>query len=229
MTRTIVIGDVHGCSDELLALLNRVDLQPDDRVVAVGDLTDKGPKSAEVLDLFISNDRFSSVIGNHDLALVKRWRDESTILKPSQKLAYEELKKKGDHYFQYLSSLPFMMDLQTHIVVHAGLRPGVPFEEQSAEDLTELRTLGADRTCREGLPWYEVYEGAKVALFGHWPALEPRGGPHAIGLDTGCVYGNRLTAHIIETGRFFSVGAAKIYDSRERTLPCATLRSKALI
>ncbi len=216
MAQTIVIGDIHGCYDELLALLNRVSLSSDDRVVAVGDLTVKGPKSAEVLDLFITDDRFSSVIGNHDLALVKGWRGENTTLKPTQKLVYEELKKKGDHYFQYLSSLPFMMDLQTHIVVHAGLRPGVPFEEQSAEDLTELRTLGADRTCREGLPWYEVYEGTKVALFGHWPALEPRGGPHAIGLDTGCVYGNRLTAHIIETGGFFSVGAAKIYDSRER-------------
>jgi diadenosine tetraphosphatase ApaH/serine/threonine PP2A family protein phosphatase len=184
-------------------------------VVAVGDLTVKGPKSRPVLDLFSTDDRFSSVIGNHDLALVKKWQRQNITLKPSQELAYEELEKGGVHYFQYLSSLPFAIDLETHIVVHAGLRPGVPLEEQSEEDLTELRTLGADRTCREGLPWYEVYEGPKVALFGHWPAIEPRGGPFAIGLDTGCVYGNKLTAHVIETGKFFSVGAAKVYDSRE--------------
>ena len=215
MKRTIVIGDIHGCYDELIALLQKVDVQASDRVVAVGDLTVKGPKSRKVLDLFSKDDRFSSVIGNHDLALVKYWRGEMVSLKSSQEAARTELEQGGEQYFQYLNALPFKADLGSHVVVHAGLRPGVPLEEQSEEDLTELRTLGPDRTSRLGLPWYEVYADSKIALFGHWPAAEPRRGPSAIGLDTGCVYGNRLTAHIIETGEFISVQAAKAYDSRE--------------
>jgi len=214
MKRTIVIGDIHGCYDELIALLKKVDLQTLDRVVAVGDLTVKGPKSREVLDLFIKDDQFSSVIGNHDLALVRHWRGERVSLKSSQEAARRELEQGGDHYFQYLNALPFKADLGSHVEVHAGLRPGVPLEEQSQEDLTELRTLGPDRTSRQGVPWYEVYADAKIALFGHWPAAEPRRGRSAIGLDTGCVYGNRLTAHIIETGEFISVEAEKAYDSR---------------
>jgi diadenosine tetraphosphatase ApaH/serine/threonine PP2A family protein phosphatase len=215
MKRTIVIGDIHGCYDELIALLHKVDLRADDRLVAVGDLTVKGPKSREVLDLFTEDVRFSSVIGNHDLALVKHWRGEGSTLKPSQEAAWKELEQGGEHYFQYLSALPFKADLGSHIVVHAGLRPGVPLEEQSQEDLTELRTLGPDRTLRQGLPWYEVYSDSKIALFGHWPALEPRRGRSAIGLDTGCVYGNRLTSYIIETGEFISVAAEKAYSTRE--------------
>src|SRR5882724_3463661 len=186
MKRTIVIGDIHGCYDELIALLKKVDLQAGDLVVAVGDLIVKGPKSREVLDLFIKHDQFSSVIGNHDLALVKHWRGECVSLKSSQEAARRELEQGGDHYFQYLNALPFKADLGSHVVVHAGLRPGVPLEEQSQEDLTELRTLGPDRTSRQGLPWYEVYADAKIALFGHWPAAEPRRGRSAIGLDTGC-------------------------------------------
>jgi hypothetical protein len=214
MKRTIVIGDIHGCYDELIALLKKVDLRASDRVVAVGDLTVKGPKSREVLDLFIKDDQFSSVIGNHDLALVKHWRGESFSLKPSQEATRKELEQGGEHYFRYLNELSFKADLGSHVVVHAGLRPGVPLEEQSQEDLTELRTLGSDRTSRQGLPWYDVYADSKIALFGHWPAAEPRRGRSAIGLDTGCVYGNRLTAHIIETGEFISVAAEKAYDSR---------------
>jgi hypothetical protein len=107
--------------------------------------------------------------------------------------------------------LPFTIDLGSHLIVHAGVRPGVALDAQSPEDLTELRTLGEDRTSREGVSWYEVYDGEKTVLFGHWPALEPRRATRAKGLDTGCVYGNRLTAYILETGEFLSVGARRAY------------------
>ncbi len=213
MDRTIVIGDIHGCYDELVELLKKVGPGSEDRVIAVGDLTVKGPKNRAVLDLFSSDSRFSSVIGNHDLALVRHWQGKEVSLKPSQKQAFSELQTSGDRYFAYLESLPFRIDLDSHVVIHAGLRPGIPLAEQSAEDLTELRTLGADRTSREGISWYDVYEGPNIALFGHWPAPVPRLGKCAIGLDTGCVYGYRLTAYCIETEEFFSVSSGRVYDN----------------
>ena len=64
MGRTIVIGDIHGCFDELKDLLELVEMRTDDRVIAVGDLIVKGEKNREVLDLFIEDHRFSSVVGN---------------------------------------------------------------------------------------------------------------------------------------------------------------------
>lgn len=213
MTRTIVIGDLHGCHDELVALLESIALGARDRVVCVGDIIVKGEKNREVLDLFIRDARFSSVLGNHDRALLEFWKGERAVLKPSQEKCRAELEPGREKYLALLDSLPLSIDLGTHVVIHAGLRPGVALEKQSADDLTELRTLGPERTSREGQPWYEVYDGEKVALFGHWPMLPPRRGPRAIGLDTGCVYGYKLTAYVIEEDKFYSVEARRAYDT----------------
>ena len=207
MGKTIVVGDIHGCFDELCDLLTVIKLQNQDRVIAVGDLVVKGPKSAEVLDLFMSDRRFSSVIGNHDRKLRQRWRGEPVQLTKEQRKTLEELEVHRDRYFEYLRSLHYTIDLGSHLVVHAGVRPGVPLGRQMASDLTEIRTMGADPTRRKGVPWFDVYRGPKTVLFGHWPAKNPRRAEYAIGLDTACVYGGRLTAFIIETGEFVSVAA----------------------
>jgi len=214
-SRTIVVGDIHGCYDELMALMKKVDLQDNDRVVAVGDLITKGPKNREVLNLFISDKRFTSVIGNHDLTLRRRWNGEDVKLKDAQKETNKELKADRDKFTVFLNSLPFIIELENHLVVHAGLRPQVALHSQTTSDLTRLRTLGPDRESDHGTPWYHVYQGEKTVLFGHWPAPEPRRGPKAIGLDTGCVYGYNLTAYIIETGEFVTVQAGKPYDQRK--------------
>lgn len=212
MARTIVIGDIHGCYHELVSLLEKTQFGRDDRVVAVGDLIVKGPANRDVLELFSSDPRFSSVIGNHDRAILNFWQGKTTFLKKSQQKARAELEPGRERYEKYLASLPFMIDLGTHAVVHAGVRPGVSLSDQSPEDLTELRTMGTDRSKRTGTPWFEVYEGEKIVLFGHWPSPEPRRTKRAIGLDTGCVYGNSLSAYILETDEIIQVRAAQIYD-----------------
>jgi len=216
MSQTIVIGDIHGCYHELVALLEKARFAAEDRVVAVGDLIVKGRHNREVLDLFSRDPRFSSVIGNHDLAILNFWLGQTSSLKDSQKSVCAELEVEKEKYTTYLASLPFIIDLGSHAVVHAGVRPGIPLTGQSSEDLTELRTLGLDRTSREGTPWYEAYEGDKVILFGHWPAPKPRLSIRAIGLDTGCVYGNCLSGYVVETGEFFEVPAREIYDRPRR-------------
>ena len=144
-SRTIVVGDIHGCYDELIALLEKAELRTNDRVVSVGDLITKGPKSREVLDLFMNDRRFTTVIGNHDLQLRRRWSGEDVELKPAQKETSRELKPERDAYNSYLNSLPFMIDLGSHLVVHAGLRPNVELHSQTTGDLTKIRTLGGDR------------------------------------------------------------------------------------
>ena len=214
MGRTIVVGDIHGCFDELNDLLDLINLQKDDRVVAVGDLITKGPKNREVLDLFISDRRFSSVVGNHDRAIRQKLRGEPMRLTKEQRKTLVELEADCERYAAYLRSLPFTIDLGSHLVVHAGVRPGVSLDQQMASDLTEIRTMGADPTRRRGVPWYEVYKGPQTILFGHWPTRQPRRATHAIGLDTGCVYGGRLTAFIIDTKEFASVNARDKYAKK---------------
>jgi len=215
MGRTIVIGDLHGCFDELSDLLELVELRIDDRVIAVGDLITKGEKNREVLDLFIKDGRFSSVVGNHDRALRHYWRGEPVRLTKQQKAAASQLESGREQYSAYLRSLPFTINRGSHLVVHAGVRPGVPLRRQMASDLTELRTMGANPSRRKGVPWYQVYRGRRIVLFGHWPAKAPRLSAYAIGLDTGCVYGGSLTAYIIESKEFVSVPARRSYIGSE--------------
>ena len=210
-----MIGDLHGCYDELMELLSKIGFTANDRLIAVGDLAVKGPKNKEVLELFISDDRFSSVLGNHDAALLHLLQHQKGTFTSAQQAAARELEGDLERYCSYLSSLPLMVDLGSHVVIHGGLRPGVPLDRQDADDLLELRTLGnGKRTSRRGAPWYEFYDGEKIALFGHWPAEQPRRGPRAIGLDTGCVYGGQLTSYIIETQELVCVPARFTYRRR---------------
>lgn len=213
-SRTIVVGDLHGCYDELMELLESVSFTQEDRVVCVGDLVTKGPKNREVLELFMNDARFRTVIGNHDLALRRKWGGEKVKLKASQKATHHELKSDKEKYLPFLNRLPFTIDLGTHLVVHAGLRPDVELYSQTSEDMTLLRTLGKDRESHNGTPWYDVYDGDKIVLFGHWPGREPRRGPKAIGLDTGCVYGYTLTGYIIEEEKFITTHARHVYEAR---------------
>src|SRR5262245_6439437 len=101
--RTIVVGDIHGCFDELEDLLVEVEFGSDDRLISVGDLITKGPKSGEVLERFMADKQFSAVIGNHDLAIRRRWNGEKFKLKDSQKPTHKALKKNKEHYLPYLN------------------------------------------------------------------------------------------------------------------------------
>lgn len=219
MKRTIIVGDIHGCYDELVALLDKLTLGRDDRVVCVGDLIVKGERNRNVLELFITDERFFSVLGNHDRAILRHWQGVAAASKSTQKACLKELEADRTRYARYLEALPLMIDLGSHLVVHAGLRPGVPVGAQSVEDLTDLRTLGPDPSSGEGVPWYEEYTGPQVVLFGHWPAREPRRGPRALGLDTGCVFGHRLTAYVLETRELVSVSARRSYVQPKAPLP----------
>jgi diadenosine tetraphosphatase ApaH/serine/threonine PP2A family protein phosphatase len=216
--RTIVIGDIHGCYDELLALLDKVQAGAEDRIIAVGDLIVKGEQNREVLDHFMSDARCSSVLGNHDRAILRYWRGKKKKLSEQQEACRSELESGRSRYEAYLASLPLTLDLGAYLVVHAGLRPGVALEDQSAKDLTNLRSLEGKAKTPKGTPWYEVYDGNQTVLFGHWPAPTVRRGARAIGLDTGCVYGYELTAYIIETGEFVQVKAARRYDKPGKRL-----------
>ncbi|WP_448332383.1 metallophosphoesterase [Streptomyces sp. DSM 41534] len=89
MRRTIIIGDIHGCFDELLELLDEVDIQPDDLLVSVGDLVDRGPAPGAVVRLFRERPNSVVVMGNHERKHVRE------IFSYAQEITRLQL---GDHY-----------------------------------------------------------------------------------------------------------------------------------
>jgi len=101
--RTIIVGDIHGCYHELNDLFDLIQLAADDRVIAVGDLIVKGTDSAAVLNRFIEDKRFSSVIGNHDLGVLNHWRGHGKV-KKQQAACAEKLSRDKTKFESYLAA-----------------------------------------------------------------------------------------------------------------------------
>ncbi|MFL5343672.1 MAG: metallophosphoesterase [Hyalangium sp.] len=216
--RTLFIGDVHGCAQELDALLKECDWRPGERVVLVGDLVAKGPDSAGVVRR-ARELGLLAVRGNHD-EHVLHWHQGHG--KPGKKLKPEHqqvLDTLSAADWKYLASLPLYMRLPelNVLAVHAGLVPGVPLKEQRHEHLLNLRSIGPDgkpsKRVEGGAPWASLWTGPELVLFGHDALRGLQQHPHAFGLDSGCVYGGRLTAYVLPEGRFYSVPARRTYMS----------------
>jgi hypothetical protein len=216
--QTIVIGDVHGCADELEALLHACGTGRDDQVVLVGDLVAKGPDSRGVLAM-VRELEARAVLGNHD-ARVLSWKLAVDAGLPPPKIGkshQEVVDVLDERDFALLQALPLFLRLpeQRAIVVHAGLVPGIPLEQQDPELLMNIRTIRADGTGSRdpdaGELWGYLWPGPELVLFGHHALRGLQEHRFALGLDTGCVYGGKLTACILPERRLVSVPARRAY------------------
>jgi hypothetical protein len=206
MKRTIVFGDVHGCSDELQDLLRAVGAGRDDRLVCVGDLIGKGPDSRSVLDWTLEQPNLEGVLGNHELRFIEAWRaGRAPQDKPYDPATLSQLGESFGRYMGRLSAWPMTLNDGASLFVHAGFDPRLPLDAQEAHFLANVRRLEGER------PWYELYGEPRLVVFGHWARREPVVRSNAIGLDTGCVYGGRLTALILPERRLVSVPARRAY------------------
>jgi serine/threonine protein phosphatase 1 len=209
---THIIGDVHGCYVELCELLDLVGPASDDRVIFVGDLVVRGPDSARVARLAMSGEvpNQTVVLGNNEAKLRPTLEGDPTYATPAVVGTLEQLRSAGilGEALDFFDSFPLYVDLGAHAVVHAGVRPGMPLAEQSRSDLLRIKTLDG---TPEGPMWYEHYAGPQSIVFGHHVVKDPLVLPFAIDIDTGCVYGGKLTALTLETGEFVSVRARDVY------------------
>lgn len=211
--RTIIVGDVHGCASELQALLDNLRFTAGDRLVFVGDLVARGPSSLGVLDIARQTGAII-VRGNHEQKLLD-WRRNKKA--PISRLHVEVAESLRAVDWTLLETSPLWFDLPEHgaRVVHAGVVPGTPIEEQDPIDLLFMRTIRVGRLGRvhhggdsradlrddpSAVLWGELYGGPVHVVFGHnaCPGLQLH--PFATGLDTGCVYGGRLTAMVLPRG-----------------------------
>jgi hypothetical protein len=238
MKRTIVVGDVHGCRAELEALLVRCQYTPGatgDRLVLAGDLVAKGPDSPGVVALARTLGALA-VLGNHDAHVLQIHRADTGQVsaddqgqgggaggKPHE--VKSEHRLVVDHLlpadWDYLDALPTFLRLGPEApgdpdtaVVHAGAVPGVPLEQQRREHLITLRSIredGEPTKKLKGRPWASLWQGPERLIFGHDALRGLQQYPLALGLDTGCVYGGKLTAVILPERRLVSVDAFKAY------------------
>lgn len=207
--RTLFIGDVHGCYDELIELTQKIQLTPEDHLYFVGDLINKWPKSLEVVKWVQSRPNTFSVTGNHEyFSLKKEYTDQwqgSLAWIENQYAATQELREVmlKHWYDQWLLNLPVMVETDEFILVHAWLHPDF-WSSTPPEIATIIR-------IHEGRPWYEYYTGKKKVIYGHWAVDGLRIRENTIWLDTGCCFGGHLTAYCLESGEIWQVHAHDIY------------------
>ncbi|MCC7535104.1 MAG: serine/threonine protein phosphatase [Deltaproteobacteria bacterium] len=205
--RTIVVGDIHGCADELDRLLKKLDHGRDDRLVLVGDLVARGPDSVGVVDR--ARELGALVVrGNHEVIVLRWWEARRAGAEEPRVAAQHRsvVETLNETHWGYLEALPWFLRLEDidGLVVHAGMLPGLPPEKQDPMDLVYVRSIRLDgsgsRRIDEGRPWASAWAGPEHVMFGHDALRRLQLEPWATGLDTGCVYGDRLSALVIEPG-----------------------------
>ena len=232
-----IIGDVHGCYEELITLLAQLgydiqnDLQgpraipPDGRrAVFLGDLVDRGPKIPEVLRLamrMVDEGTAFCVPGNHDMKLMRKLKGRDAQLTHGLADSITQLDKEPPEFKQQV--VKFLDDLVSHyvfddgklVVAHAGMK-----EEMQGRGSGKVRDFAlygetTGETDEYGLPirynWATEYRGKAMVVYGHTPVGEPEWLNRTINIDTGCVFGGKLTALRYPERELVSVPALRTY------------------
>jgi len=241
-----IIGDIHGCFDELHSLLTQLGYQiapsngsyhahhPEGRkAVFLGDLVDRGPKIPDVLKLVMSmtgSGTALAVPGNHDTKLMRKLRGRDVrithgLAESLQQLDEEppEFKEQVAEFIDQLVS-HYVLDDGRLVVAHAGLKEDL--QGRGSGKVRDFALYGetTGETDEFGLPvrynWAAEYRGRAMVVYGHTPVPEPEWLNGTICIDTGCVFGGRLTALRYPEKELVSVPALQTYyESAKPFLP----------
>ena len=229
-----IIGDVHGCYDELHALLTELGYainsgyearHPEGRkAVFLGDLVDRGPKIPEVLKLVMrmtQSGQALAVPGNHDTKLMRKLRGRDVQITHGLAESLQQLENEPPEFKENVAS--FIDSLVSHyvlddgrlVVAHAGLKEKL--QGRGSGKVRDFALYGetTGETDEFGLPvrynWAAEYRGRAIVVYGHTPVPEPEWLNGTICIDTGCVFGGKLTALRYPEKELVSVPALQTY------------------
>jgi len=207
MNKLIIYGDLHGCLHEFQKLREQINPQKNDIEVCVGDIITKGTHSRETLRYIQENGIFS-VLGNHEDKIIRYLKHQEAPKKNPINLDNDEQQIVDDltpEDIEFLRSLPLFLRFDDITVVHGGLQNSMALESLSNREhqkLLRLRYLDKEghfvahgEETEDSTFWADVYDGNQgFVVYGHQWFDEPKISTNAIGIDTGCVYGNKLSA-----------------------------------
>src|SRR6202789_4270748 len=250
-----IIGDVHGCFDELVELIAQLGYtvnQTDGgysvyslgerKLVFVGDLVDRGPRTVQVLRLvssMVQSGQAFCVPGNHDMKLVRALRGRDVKRTHGLAETMEQLSHEPESFS--IEVAKFLDDLVSHlvfddgklVVAHAGLKESMHGRGSGAVRECALYGETTGETDEFGLPvrynWAADYRGKALVVYGHTPVPEPLFLNNTVNIDTGCVFGGHLTALRYPEREIFLVKAHQTYYEPARPfLPEATESQRPL-
>lgn len=237
-----IIGDIHGCADELWQLLLKMGYQlegagdhlkishPEGRqLVFVGDLVDRGPKTDQVLQIVMAAWQQGiclAVMGNHDDKLLRHLQGHKVQIAHGLQESLTQIEHFSPEAKQkicdFLADLPsyLYLDAGNLVIVHAGIKSRYLGRHSSRIRAYCLFGPVTGEKDEEGYPiredWAKTYHGEALIVYGHTPVQTARWAGNSVNLDTGCVYGGALTALRYPEKEIISVPAQKTYYPRNR-------------
>ena len=203
-----IIGDVHGCYDELCALLKKLGYPRDDRkIIFLGDLCDRGPKNVEVLRLVMSMVKSGAaycVAGNHDVKLLRKLNRANVQVSHGLAITIEQLSEESEEFIAEVKDFldgfisHYVFDGGKLVVAHAGIKE--KYHGRGSAKIRDFCLYGdtTGETDEYGLPvrlpWANEYRGRATVVYGHTPTPEVEIVNGTFCIDTGCVFGGKLTA-----------------------------------
>lgn len=213
-----IIGDIHGCYNELIALLTQLGYQVEPashqavpptgrKAIFLGDLVDRGPKTPDVLKLVMRMVQEGTALclpGNHDSKLLKKLRGKNVQITHGLAESLQQLEAESPEFrkqtAEFLDSLisHYVLDGGRLVVAHAGMKENMAGRGSGAVRDFALYGETTGETDQFGLPirydWAANYRGQATVVYGHTPIPEPEWINRTINIDTGCVFGGSLTA-----------------------------------
>lgn len=247
-----IIGDVHGCCDELVGLLQKLGYRLEEtgggpcarhpagrQAVFLGDLVDRGPKIPEVLKLVMGMVAAGSALcvpGNHDAKLLRSLQGRQVQVTHGLAESLAQLEAEPPEFrarvAEFLDGLVshYVLDGGKLVVAHAGMKAEMQGRGSGSVRGFALYGETTGETDEFGLPirynWAAEYRGSAMVVYGHTPVPEPEWLNHTINIDTGCVFGGRLTALRYPEQELVSVPALQTYCEPAR--PLAAVQAPAL-
>jgi len=236
-----VIGDVHGCFEELCDLLRQLGYTVSfetgqfhltavegRKLVFVGDLVDRGPQTPNVLRFvsqMVASGQALCVPGNHDIRLMKALRGKAMPLTFGLAESLEQMALEPPEFktqaADFLDSLPshLLLDDGKLVVAHAGLPEAM--QGGVTHTVRDVATHGqktgeTDEFGDVRYVWAADYRGDALVIYGHTPVAEPLWMNNTVNIDTGCVYGGKLTALRYPERETVSVSAQRRYFQNTR-------------
>lgn len=240
-----IVGDVHGCLNELLLLLDALGYSADRRgaewavtaprgrtLAFVGDLVDRGPSAPDVLRLAMGMMRAGTalcVAGNRDVELARAMRGRDVKVTRGMRITLKQLETEPDAFcaevVRFLRRLPshLVLDDGALVIAHAGLKEAMQGHASAAARAFALHGESTGEIDGSGLPvrvnWAKDYGGKALVVHGHTPVTEPVWLNNTVNIDTGCVYGGHLTALRYPERKTVSVPAKAIYYPPRKPFP----------
>jgi protein phosphatase len=234
-----IIGDVHGCYDELRDLLAKLGYTfaddahaappPGRTAIFLGDLVDRGPNVPAVLRLvmnMVAEGNALCIPGNHDVKLVRALGGRKVEVKHGLEASLEQLAAESDAFRSEVAAFldglvsHFVLDDGKLVVAHAGMKPELAGRTSPVVRDFALYGETTGETDEFGLPvrynWAGEYRGTAMVVYGHTPVPAPEWLNRTINIDTGCVFGGALTALRYPERELVSVPAQRTYAEPAR-------------